>query len=262
MLRAVDVGEAMMTKRDKAMLHHGMALDPRVSSGQDALLADRDYGCFAVADGVGSSVNSDRAAQAVCDAYRDATVARRMDTFIQDRMSRDYNFALLQKINNAAMGALATTTFTGATIHPDGVASYLHVGDSQLMLLRSKTLTQCTSEHVDYHGLRNYLGTQPEWKAQGLERHRLALTELPNTFSKQKIEAEWGEIHLRAGDRLALVTDGVLGSSDQDRMHPEFLRRILMRPLGALACAEALLSESRKIDDTTAVVIDIDWVDD
>ena len=130
------------------------------------------------------------------------------------------------------------------------------------MLLRDKTLTQCTSEHVDYHGLRNYLGTQPEWKAQGLERHKLELTELPNTFSVQKVEAEWGEIHLRAGDRLALVTDGVLGSNDYDRMHPEFLRRILMRPLGAIACAEVLLSESRKIDDTTAIVIDIDWVED
>ena len=261
MLRAVDVGEATITKRDKAMLHHGMVLDPRVSNGQDALVADTEYGCFAVADGVGSSMNSDRAAQAVCVAYRDVTIARRSGTFIQDRMSRDYNYQLLQRINNAAMGALATTTFTGATIHADGVASYLHVGDSQLMLLRDKVLTQCTSEHVDYKGLRNYLGTQPEWKAQGLERHKLELTDLPNTFSRQKVEAEWGEIHLRAGDRLALVTDGVLGSSDHDRMFPEVLRRILMRPLGALACAEALVQESRKIDDTTAIVIDIDWFD-
>jgi serine/threonine protein phosphatase PrpC len=262
MLRAVDVGEMSMTKRDKAKTRLGVELDPRVPSGQDAYVVDEQHGCFAVADGVGSSANSDVAAKAVCDTYHDLTVVRYSDTYIQDRMSRDCNFALLEKINNAAMGALATTTFTGATIHPDGVASYLHIGDSQLMLLRDETLTQCTSEHVDYHGLRNYLGTQPEWKALGLERHKLELTELPNTFSKQKVEAEWGEIHLRAGDRLALVTDGVLGSNDQDRMHPEFLRRILMRPLGALACARELLRESKKIDDTTAIVIDIDWIDD
>ena len=263
MLRAVDVGEVSMTKRDKAMLRHGIVLDPHVPSGQDAHIADRGYSCFAVADGVGSSLNADVAARAVCEAYRDVVASHYHDMQTIDRMSRSYNHVILQKVNAAAMGALATTTFTGMSVHADGVASYLHVGDSQLMLLRDNVLTQCTSEHVQPNGysLLNFLGTQPEWKAQGLERHNLELTELPNTFSKCKIEAEWGEISLRDGDRLALVTDGILGSSDYDRIPLIRLRQILARPIGAAACAQMLLDESRKIDDSTAIVVDIGWVD-
>ncbi|MET0980230.1 MAG: protein phosphatase 2C domain-containing protein [Candidatus Saccharimonadales bacterium] len=259
MLEVIDVGGATMTKREKAFLYHGVRLDDSIPSGQDALLINKEYSCFAVADGVGMSPRSDIAARAVCDAYLDVARAQGDDGMVIRSTRRSDVERTLRYIHSAALGALATTTFTGLTIHPDNSASYLHVGDSQLVLLRDDELTHYTSEQAREGGyeLLNYLGTQPEWADMGYARHSLDLTIEANAFSLTKLEAEWGNVLLRDGDRFALMTDGVSGSGDHDRLSDKQLKRYMHRRLGATACAQLLLQESHKIDDSTVAVIDI-----
>lgn len=263
MLGVVDVAGAGMTKREKAFQHHRIVLDVLVSSGQDAALIDSDYNCFAVADGVGASLHSDIAARAVCDAYLEIAHSHNTRQSAHATQRADVERAL-QYIHAAALGSLATTTFTGMTVHPDGTASYLHVGDSQLVMLRDGELTHYTSEQVREGGyeLLNYLGTQPEWADMGYARHSLELTVEANSFSLTKLEAEWGEIRLQDGDRFALMTDGISGSSDYDRLSDKQLKRYMYHRLGATACAQLLLQESHKIDDSTVIIVDIGSIDE
>lgn len=259
MLQVVDVGEATITKRDKAFKNFGISLKEGVSSGQDAYIIDRKYDCFAVADGVGSSQNSDVAARAVCEAYRAVIKDSLERPHTENKTERKRTLATLKRIHAAALGALATTTFTGVTVHPDGTAAYLHVGDSQLVLLRDDELIHYTSEQVNPSGyeLLNYLGTQPEWATQGYERHSLHLTVHANVFSETKLEAEWGTIRLQDGDRFALMTDGITGSGEYDRLSDQALKDIMSRQLGATARARLALDESRKMDDSTLILFDI-----
>lgn len=259
MLEVIDVGGVTLAKREKAFRYHGIVLDDSISSGQDALLIDKEHSCFAVADGVGLSLHSDVAARAVCDAYLEVACDRKDGWLSVNSSQRSNVEQTLQYIHSAALGALATTTFTGLSIHPNNTASYLHVGDSQLTLLRDNELTHYTSEQVKDSGyeLLNYLGTQPEWAAMGYARHSLQLMVEANAFSTTKLEAEWGEIQLRDGDRFALMTDGISGSGDYDRLSDRQLKRYMHRRLGASACAHLLLQESHKIDDSTVVIVDI-----
>jgi serine/threonine protein phosphatase PrpC len=259
MLEVIDVGGATIAKREKAFRYHGVVLNDSIPSGQDALLINKGYSCFAVADGVGSSLHSDIAARAVCDAYLEVARAQKDNGLAIFSTRRHDVEQTLQYIHSAALGALATTTFTGLTIYPNNTASYLHLGDSQLVLLRDDELTHYTSEQVKESGyeLLNYLGTQPEWADMGYARHSLELTLEANAFSLTKLEAEWGEIRLQDGDRFALMTDGVSGSGDYDRLSDQQLKRYMHRRLGATACAQLLLQESHKIDDSTVVIVDI-----
>jgi serine/threonine protein phosphatase PrpC len=259
MLEVVDVGVAHITKRDKMWRFYGRVLEAGRANDQDAYMVARQYNCFAVADGVGGSVNSDVAANAVCEAYRETVIDRIERGGITGGTQREAVSEQLQYIHAAAVGALATTTFTGLTINADNTASYLHVGDSQLLLLRGDDVIYCTSEHVQEDGfhLLNYLGTQAEWAAMGYARQSIALTVEANAFSATKLEAEWGEVRLKTGDRFALMTDGILGSGVHEKLTDEMIRTYLRRQLGAAAFAQALLGASRKEDDSTIIVVDI-----
>lgn len=262
MLEVVDVGVAHIAKREKMLRYYERVLPAGTPNDQDAFMADREFNCFAVADGVGGSLHSDVAAKAVVEAYRknihDLYTRGSMDQLTQ----RKYVTKTLQRIHNAAVGALATTTFTGMAVHPDDTASYLHVGDSQLLLYRDGEIVHYTSEQVHDNGyqLLNYLGSQPEWSALGYARHALDITLEANAFSQTKLEAEWGEIRLQDGDRFALMTDGISGSGLYERLDDRVMKKCMDRRLGATACANAWLAASRKEDDSTIVIVDIGTV--
>jgi serine/threonine protein phosphatase PrpC len=259
MLRVVDVGSAEITKRDKMFSRYGVALPIGVPNGQDSHIIDRKFDCYAVADGVGGSPGSDRASSAVCLAYRDAMKRRYGNGVTYSETDREATQLMLDEIHTAALGALALTTFTGLAIHPNDTATYLHVGDSQLLLLRHDVLTHITSEHVHEDGRRlfNYLGSQAGWDVQGYGRRSTPLTVHANVFSETKLEAEWGEIRLQDGDRFALVTDGITGSEPGARLSNVAIKYCLRHELGASESASELLVASLEQDDSTVVVVDI-----
>lgn len=261
MLKTVDIGVAHMTKRDKALRYYDLVLDDDVPNDQDAYLIDRALNCYAVADGVGSSANADAAARAACEAFRAVTKERQPYPPV-GVSERELAMAMLDRLHLAAMGSLALTTFTGLSIHESDVvstASYLHAGDSQLLLRRGHDLIYLTSEHVHDNGyqLFNYLGTPPDWDVAGQGRRVIQLTDRSQSFSETKLEAEWGTLYVQNGDRFALMTDGIIGSDPYQRLGSSVLSQCMNRRNDADTCAKELLAKSRKIDDSTVVVVDI-----
>lgn len=259
MLRVVDVGVAQISKRQKALDYYGLTLSESVPNDQDAYLVDRWHNCYAVADGVGSSSHADVAARSACMEYRFAVMDQQTES--NDNLTeREQAAHTLSRLHIAVLGSLALTTFTGLTIDESDdapVASYLHVGDSQLMLLRRHELINVTSQQVHDDGYRlfNYLGSRLDAQSGRIERPAIDVAAEPNTASM--FQAEWGSLIAQDGDRFVLMTDGITGSSEYERMSNDALKRRLSTVADAQLCASEVLAESRKIDDSTVLVIDI-----
>jgi serine/threonine protein phosphatase PrpC len=259
MLRVVDVGVAQLTKRQKALDYYGLTIKEGTPNDQDEYLVDRWHNCYAVADGVGGSPHADMAARSACMEYR-FTVMDQQSRADEPGLEKEKVQSILDRLHAAVLGTLAMTTFTGLTIDESDdspVASYLHVGDSRLALLRRHELEFLTTEQVHDNGywLHNYLGSRFDEQTGRIERPVIRLTDAPNTSSV--LHAEWGSVVAEKGDRFVLMTDGISGSNDYERMSTDALKRYLSTITDAQLCANKLLADSKKIDDSTVIVIDI-----
>lgn len=255
MLEVVDFGVAAETRLQKS-LRTGRPINMRSPSGQDSTASNLERTVFAIADGVASDVNAAVAAQYVTREFVEAFSGRALSSYydaldiIQD--------GLLERLHKIPEMVQATTTLTGLVLSRDNHASYLHLGDSQLLLRRDDHITEITSEQVlRGHSLTNYLGISGTWPP-GHERHPLTLNPHPNRASITGTGAEWGSIALTSGDRLILATDGVLGSAQHERRSERAWLEQTKRRLGAQAVADMLLRMSPKNDDSTVIVVDID----
>jgi serine/threonine protein phosphatase PrpC len=260
MVRIVDVAAEQLTavqKRDVRLLPPY----PIAHFGQDAYVADRDNAIFAVADGIGSRPHSDLAAREALATFVRAFTMRSMPKDAEQARERIQD-GLIDRLQHAAALTQGATTLTGMIITPDGQATYMNAGDSQFLIRRPAQIIRQTSEQgvkremIDQrlHGLYNFFGT-----ASGYDPSipPMQLTEFPNTRTISE-GTEWGSVELQRGDRLILVTDGVVGDRQDERLSDLDWLGFTRRTLGAQACAHALTHFSRKIDDTTAVVIDIE----
>ncbi|MNH50103.1 Stage II sporulation protein E (SpoIIE) [compost metagenome] len=259
MVRIVDAAAEQLTALQKRDIRQ---LPPYSIAhfGQDAHVIDRENGIFAVADGVGSRPYSDLAAREVLSMFTRSFAARGMPRDAAGARERIQD-GLIDRLQQAAALTEGATTLTGMIITPDGYATYMNVGDSQFLIRRPAQVIRQTSEQSlkqgsfdqRYYGLYNFFGMVPGYDPSVPPRQ---LTELPNTHTISE-GTEWGSVELERGDRLILVTDGVTGDRQDERLSELEWMSFTRRTLGAQACAHALAYYSRKIDDTTAVVVDI-----
>jgi serine/threonine protein phosphatase PrpC len=188
---------------------------------QDAYVCSKEDGVFAVADGVGSRINSDRAAQEVLSAF--VRVIRRHGLPKTAGQARDrIQDGLIDRLQRAAALTQGATTFTGVIVTPDGYATYLNAGDSQFLIRRPGRIIRQTSEQSlkqeatgqRLHGLYNFFGM-----VDGYDPHvpRQQLTALPGMMTISE-GTEWGSVELLRDDRLILVTDGVIGDRPDERL--------------------------------------------
>ena len=253
MLEVIDFGARSETRLEKAM-RLGRSINMHSPSGQDSAATNSERTAFAVADGVASDPNAATAAEYATNEF----VAAFADRYSShDDVLSIIHDGLLDHLHKVPALVRATTTLTGVVITQDNYASYLHLGDSQLLLRRNDEVSEVTSEQVIRgHSLTNYLGVSGKWPP-GYTRHPLNLHAVPNQFSLTGKEAEWRSVALEAGDRLILATEGVLGSDPLERKaHKDWCEQT-RRSLGAQAVADMLVRKSPKIDDSTALVIDI-----
>ena len=195
--------------------------------GQDRFLVDSELGLFAVFDGVGGVEGSERAAE--CAAQELPQLCHRLPGEPLERLARALT-VLSSKIARLQLGA---TTATALWL-VGGVGWWLSVGDSRLYRIRGRELVQLSRDQGEGNLLDSALGfPEPE----GL-------------LTRQR-----GRLDLQAGDRMALVTDGVTGDFPPDILRPEELAAALSRSSVQMA-AEALVAAGRKWDDRTAVVLD------
>ena len=259
MLRIVDSAAEQLTavqKRDA----RGHPPYPIAHFGQDAFIADPESGIFAVADGLGSRPHSDLAAREVVAAFARAFTRYGLPRTAEQVRERIAD-GLVDRLQHTAALTQGATTLTGMIVTPDRHLTYLSAGDSQLLIRRPGRLIRQTSEQgvkqegagQRFYGLYNFFGM-----ADGYDPRvpRQQLTEEPNTPAIDD-GTEWGSVRLHDGDRLILVTDGVTGDRHEERLSELDWRGLTQLKLGARACAQLLVYGSRKIDDTTAIVVDI-----
>ena len=253
-LEVVDFGCRAETKLEKARRLKRF-IDLHSPSGQDAMRHNDELTVFAIADGVAIDKNAATAAHSVTRQFVEEVSD---SVLLTAEAARDmFTGGLLDQLHKAALLTGATTTLTGLVVTPDNQASYLHLGDSQLVRRRGDVIEALTSEQVIAgHQLLNYLGESRKWQP-GEARPPLVLTKEPGTKSESSREAEWGSVALESGDRFMLFTDGVLGDTASERVRPDQWRSYTSCRLGAQAVADLFVLNSTKIDDTTAMVIDI-----
>ena len=252
-LEVVDFGVRAETKLEKAR-RLGRPIDMWIPSGQDSAAINLEHTVFAIADGVASDANAAFAANNVTHEFIDA-FSDHYSSYLDVRTV--IQSGLLDRLHKTPALIRATTTLTGVVMSDDNYVSYLHLGDTQLLMRRCDEITEITSEQVVRgHSLLNYLGISSSWPP-GHERHPLALHPQPNQPSHSGKEAEWGSLPLALGDRLVLATDGVIGSEQGERKSKQQWLEQTRYALGAQAVADMLVRMSPKIDDSTAMVIDV-----
>lgn len=259
MLHIVDAaGEQLSAVQKRDVLRYPPY--PIAHSGQDAFICNQEDGVFAVADGIGSRPHSDLAAREVLAVFVKA-FSRHGPPKTAEQARERIQDGLIDRLQRAAALTQGATTLTGMVVTPDGYATYLSAGDSQLLIRRPAHIIRQTSEQSlkqeipsqQLHGLYNFFGM-----VDGYDPYipRQQLTALPGVQTIGE-GTEWGSVVLQRGDRLILVTDGVIGDRPNERLSELDWLGLTRRSLGAKACAHALVNYSRKVDDTTAVVVDI-----
>ena len=259
MLRIIEAAAEQLTKQQVWEQKKYAGTAPG-RSGQDALLFSQENGIFAVADGIGSRPHSNLAAEMAVRVFANTFVRHGLPNTAAQARERIQD-GLIDRLQYATARTQGATTLTGMIVTPDGQATYLNAGDSQFLIRRTAHVIRQTSEQSvkegdghAMHGLYNFFGMVEGYDPTRPPRQ---LTDLPNVATIDK-GTEWGSVELECSDRLILVTDGVIGDRYAERLSELDWRGLTQRSLGVQACAHSLVHLSKKIDDKTAVVVDID----
>lgn len=149
-------------------------------------------------------------------------------------------------INRAGMG----TTLTLAILWPDGRLEIGHVGDSRAYLLRNGRLTQLTIDHTFVRELIAQGRLNPEEAQNHPRRHMLT-----RTVGMKDVRVDSLDIHLMAGDRVMLCSDGLTGMVSDVRVE-----RILSNtpvPTDAVWSLVEAANAAGGQDNTTVAVVDV-----
>lgn len=148
--------------------------------------------------------------------------------------------------NRAGMG----TTLTLAILWPDGRLEIGHVGDSRAYLLRNGRLTQLTIDHTFVRELIAQGRLNPEEAENHPRRHMLT-----RTVGMKDVRVDSLDIHLMAGDRVMLCSDGLTGMVSDIRVE-----RILSNtpvPTDAVWSLVEAANAAGGQDNTTVAVVDV-----
>lgn len=198
---------------------------------EDTAFVDAENGIFAVFDGVGGS---DRAAEASKMA-KDG-----MGDFVADRVPK--NSGDLEQILTALSRRISrvkgvTTAVAGRIGVRDGkrVLDYAAAGDSRIYRIRGNKATQITNDEVIFNESTIYNGLgHPNYKMR-----------------------QTGTILLKKGDWILFCSDGVTGDKKEEQMSNEEIAKIFQSKKTARMIAHTLVQKAKKIDDRTALVVQV-----
>lgn len=208
----------------------------RSEVNEDAYLALPSIGFFAVADGVGSGVNSDDAARKTIDVLLQELTCYVAD---EENIKQAISQANQYIFQNFPRHSKNTACTLSAILISDNRARCFHVGDSRIYQLRENELEQITKDHVQaitHDGIKN----------------KNVLTRAVG--SEANIEIDVQELMVAPGDLFVLMTDGI-----SDKLSNEAIEEILCRPTVSLAQkANILLQTAQQLhstDDKTVVLV-------
>ncbi|HEY6537564.1 MAG TPA: protein phosphatase 2C domain-containing protein [Candidatus Dormibacteraeota bacterium] len=205
-------------------------LATRVLHDQDRSLIDPKLGLFGVFDGVGQYQRSGEAAQLASEVIQESCRAQGTDPMAALMTGCARAEGLIRERQ------LGATTATVAWVRDDRLW-FISVGDSRLYLQPDaiSRLSQVTTDEGEGPILFNVLGE---------ERPRPGST----------IVRQHGQLPIRSGAKLVLVTDGVTGDYPPDLLTVADVASGLRFEVPQRA-AESLVAMARKHDDRTALVV-------
>jgi protein phosphatase len=150
----------------------------------------------------------------------------------------------------------APRTTIVACVVQDGVATWAHVGDSRLYLLRGGSIAHRTFDHSRVHHLVASGLLRPEDVKDHPERNRIH--NCIGAFVAPKVELA-RKVALRPGDTLLLCTDGLWGALSDADITSAFDRATVMRAVPELM-DKALADSGLDPDNCTAIAMN--WAGD
>ncbi len=200
-----------------------------------------------VADGMGGAVAGEVASKLAVETASGPEAEDPIEP--SERISAANEAVYEASLEDPSLGGMGTT-MTLVELHPDGSASFAHVGDSRAYLLRDGTLKMLTTDHTLVNSLLE-LGKITEKEAEN-HPHRHLLTRV---LGLGPVEVDSFSLQLHEGDRILLCSDGLT------TMVTDFtIGQILAAGEGVEPTAWALIEQANTaggVDNTTVVVIDV-----
>jgi protein phosphatase len=145
----------------------------------------------------------------------------------------------------------APRTTVVACVVQEGIATWAHVGDSRLYLLRAGHIAHRTSDHSRVHHLVAAGLIRPEEARVHPERNRIY--NCIGAFVTPKVEIAH-KVALHPGDTLLLCSDGLWGALSDDEIAQAFGRGTVMRAVPQLM-DKALSEGGPEPDNCTAIAM-------
>lgn len=206
---------------------------------QDSWYYNPEAGLFAVFDGAGGMGGAAEASRAARDTL---TRIDRPD----DKKSVDDICRILEEANDAVMHSGpsgnpkqhgCTTAVVGKIIDDGGKKKliYASVGDSRIYIVRGGKVTFVTKDEGVGQFINNALGSE----------------------SFHIKDNRKGEKILETGDRIVFCSDGITGDYEPDIISNDEVASVVGRAKTAEQAARDLIAISTKIDDSTAMVVEV-----
>lgn len=208
---------------------------------EDVSLVDAERGIFGVFDGMGGYVNGDAAARAAADSFHESLSATPKNVNDEQTIGRD----LLNALSNAriavgryGMGGNTVGTATKFyTMNGKNVLGVAHAGDTRLFKYNKKSGEHepLTTDQSEGNAVDNGLYPHDGYSAQD----------------------ECLIFNVESGDRFMLCSDGITGDWKHEFLTKAEFKEAFSKDTPDQA-AQAFLSASKKKDDKTVIVFDLE----
>lgn len=211
---------------------------------------DDDSWLLAVADGLGGETDGDVAAEIAISALKEIrTGGVNGQEQLVTAVSAANKAVMRRVLDNSDLVGMGTTV-TAALVN-SGKAHWVHVGDSRFYLVRGSELMQITRDHT----LVQFLLDEGEITPAEAQTHHSKHV-LDQCVGCRYCAPESGQLTLRKGDVLVLMTDGL-----HDHVDPAILKSHLISRNTPGAKAERLIESALSTggkDNITIVLAEVD----
>jgi PPM family protein phosphatase len=217
----------------------------------------REAGLFVLADGMGGHPEGEVAAQLALQ-----TVSAMFQKAARPKLANPVEFLpsallaahhqILRYASEKGMMDAPRTTFVAAVLQ-DGVANWVHCGDSRLYLVRSHELLVRTRDH-------SYAEHQSESVAPLGEINRNILFTCLGSPARPVFDVA-GPVALQEGDKFLLCSDGLWGTLDDGLIVRELSARPVADAIPELV-EQALRNGGPRCDNVTAIALEWETPDE